>query len=100
MSSTVGHNSMSAIINIENVYASLPYAREATRTGTQRQAALGTDGDTAEFSSLSRALAQGVDQSSLRIARTRAIRAAIENGTYETPERINGTARRLLDVIG
>jgi len=91
---------MSAIVNIENIYTLLPYAREATGSSVQRSAALAAYKDTVEFSNIGRALARGVEQSSLRIARTRAIRAQIENGTYETPERINGTAQRLLDVIG
>jgi hypothetical protein len=46
------------------------------------------------------ALADAVLDSSFRIARTRAIRAEILNSTYETPERIDKTVERLLDVIG
>ena len=46
------------------------------------------------------ALADAVLDSSFRIARTRAIRAEIINRTYETPERIDKTVERLLDVIG
>ena len=38
--------------------------------------------------------------SSFRIARARAIREEILNRTYETPERIEKTVERLLDVIG
>jgi anti-sigma28 factor (negative regulator of flagellin synthesis) len=49
---------------------------------------------------MGRALAHAVEESSLRIARTRAIRAEIESGTYETPARIAATAARVLDVIG
>lgn len=37
--------------------------------------------------------------SSFRTAWLRAIRAEISDGTYETPERINGTVDRLLDVL-
>lgn len=40
-----------------------------------------------------------VDQSSMRQARVRAVQTEIENGIYETPERISGTVDRLLDVI-
>ena len=40
-----------------------------------------------------------VEQSSMRQARVRAIQTEIENGNYETPERISGTVDRLLDVI-
>ena len=46
------------------------------------------------------ALSRAVFDSSFRIARTRAIRAEILNRTYETPERIDRTVERLLDVIG
>jgi len=35
----------------------------------------------------------------MRQARVRAVQADIENGNYETPERISGTVDRLLDVI-
>jgi len=58
------------------------------------------ESDSVELSRFGRALARAVDLSSFSVARTRAIRAQIESGTYETPERINGTVARLLDVIG
>ena len=45
------------------------------------------------------ALQRIVERSSMRQARVRAIQADIENGNYETPERISGTVDRLLDVI-
>ena len=45
------------------------------------------------------ALRRIVEQSSMRQARVRAIHAEIENGNYETLERISGTVDRLLDVI-
>lgn len=38
-------------------------------------------------------------QSPFRLARLHAIRGEIENGTFETPERLRATADRLLDVI-
>ena len=40
-----------------------------------------------------------VERSSMRQARVRAIQSEIENGNYETLERISGTVDRLLDVI-
>ena len=46
------------------------------------------------------ALADPILDSSFCLARTRAIRAEILNNTYETPERIDTTVERLLDVIG
>ena len=45
------------------------------------------------------ALRRIVERSSMRQARVRAIQSEIENGNYETLERISGTVDRLLDVI-
>ena len=45
------------------------------------------------------ALRRIVEQSSMRQARMRAIQREIENGVYDTPERISGTVDRLLDII-
>ena len=56
--------------------------------------------DTVEISRFSESMQEVVERSSLRIAKTRAIRFEIAAGTYETPERIRGTVERLLDVIG
>lgn len=55
--------------------------------------------DTVEFSKFGEALALASRESTLRIAQIRAVRAEIENGTFETKERINGTVDRLLDVL-
>lgn len=55
--------------------------------------------DIFEFSGAARAMAQGVERSSLRLAQIRAIRTEIESGSFETPERIAGSVSRLLDVI-
>ncbi len=92
---------MSLIINIGSAYPSLPAVR-VTPSAAQiaaRRAALAFDGDTVELSMAGRALSLGLEESSFRIARVRAIRAEIQAGTYETPERINGTVDRLLDVL-
>lgn len=40
-----------------------------------------------------------LEPSSFRLAMVNAIRARIADGTYETPECINGTVDRLLDVL-
>ncbi len=40
-----------------------------------------------------------VEQSSMRQARMRAVQTEIEDGVYETPERISATVDRLLEVI-
>lgn len=57
------------------------------------------DPDVIEFSAVGKALAVANGHSSLRAAKAAAIRAEISNGTFETPERINGTVEALLDVI-
>lgn len=86
---------MSLSINIGPAYPSVPFSRVIARS----PAALTTDGDRVEFSSVGRTLSRVAEESSFRIARVRAIRGEIENGTYETPERINGTVERLIDVL-
>ncbi len=57
------------------------------------------DHDVIELSVVGKAFAVAFGHSSLRAAKAAAIRAEISNGTFETPERINGTVERLLDVI-
>ncbi|MCO6435897.1 MAG: flagellar biosynthesis anti-sigma factor FlgM [Phycisphaerae bacterium] len=57
-------------------------------------------GDRVEISSAGRELAESLDKSTFRQARVNAIRESIQAGTYETPERINGTAEKLLNVLG
>ncbi|MHC4696165.1 MAG: hypothetical protein ACYTFA_05425 [Planctomycetota bacterium] len=91
---------MSTIINIDTVYRSSPYTGDVARPADRRPAYHVLLRDTVEFSRMGCTLARAVEESSLRIAQTRAIRAEIENGTYETPERIDRTAERVLDVIG
>ncbi|MEK6800044.1 MAG: hypothetical protein AABZ12_13855 [Planctomycetota bacterium] len=46
-----------------------------------------------------RAAADAMDQSSFRVAKLRAIRSEIDQGTYENPERINATVDRLIDIV-
>lgn len=89
---------MSLIINIGPVYPSVPFSRVIGPLPTPL-ATLTAEGDRVEFSSVGRTLSRIAEESSFRIARARAIRDEIENGTYETPERITGTVERLLDVL-
>jgi hypothetical protein len=56
--------------------------------------------DTVELSPVGLALSRADDQSGLRIARICEIRAAIKAGTFLTPERMDGTFERLLDILG
>ena len=90
---------MSEIISIGNLYSLPPVPREVSVREARVPVHRTPDGDTAEFSRTAEALARAVMESSLKIARTRAIRAEIEDNTFVTPERINGTVDRLLDVI-
>ena len=90
---------MSEIININDLGPLPSVSRQFREPSGCRSTADRLTGDTAEFSVRGTALARAMEESSLRIARTRAIREEIANGTFETPERINETVERLLDVI-
>ena len=90
---------MSEITGIGNYYSRPPVTREVPSPVTRTRLPQDPRGDAAEFSIAAEALARAVMESTLRIARTRAIRAEIESNTFVTPERINGTVERLLDVI-
>lgn len=90
---------MSDVSNIGNVNALPSFFNEAPRLFSPTTRPSSSAIDTIEISPMGRALAGAAEKSSLRIARTRAIRAEIENGTYETLERIKGTASRLLDLL-
>jgi len=56
--------------------------------------------DTVELSGVASSPLETVETSSLSLARIHAIREQIARGVFETPERLSGTAERLLDVIG
>lgn len=92
---------MSAIANIVNsfsiAYSPGPAAIKAVGSVEATQA---SDGDRVEISSRARSLSRTAEPSSYSLARLRAIRAEIADGTYETSERIAGTVDRMLDVIG
>lgn len=90
---------MSDVSNIGNVNAPPSFFMDATRLSSQSTRTSSSAIDTVEISPTARAMAGAAEKSSLRLARTRAIRAEIENGTYETPERIERTAARLLDLL-
>ena len=90
---------MSAIIDIGTASGSLPPVSPTLRIVTTAPAAASGRKDSLEISPLGSALSRAVELSSLSLAKTRSIREQIESGTYETPERINGTVSRLLDVL-
>lgn len=91
---------MSVIVNIGKAYSSLPPLPVAgNHPVSERLGGTTRNGDRVELSEPCRALSRVVDDSNFRLARVRAIRSEIAAGTYETPDRINGTVSRLLDVI-
>ena len=56
--------------------------------------------DTVELSPTGRALSRADVQSRLRIIRISEIRAEIKAGTFLTPNRVDGTVERLLEILG
>jgi len=92
---------MSAIIDIDGVRGLAPVGRNLPTVSTAPQRAVpATEIDRVELSPMGREFAKILESSSMRRARANAIRSQIENHTYETPERINGTVDRLIDLIG
>jgi len=96
---------MSAIINVGSIYPSVPpvaitaSAAKASSTEAAAEAAGSAPGDSVEISPFGQALSQAADQSSLSLARIHAIRSEIENGSFETQQRIDGTVSRLLEFL-
>ena len=91
---------MNIVNNTTSLIAAFrPAAAVRSTTPFQTDVARTTPEDSVEFSAFGRSLGRAVEESSFRIARVRAISAAIADGTYETQERIDGTVRRLLDVL-
>ena len=91
---------MSSIVNITNALPAVRLLpdRPQPAAGDSASSAIPRD-DSVEFSPLGRAMAAATEESSLRLARIRAIREEIGNNTYETQERIAETARILLQVL-
>lgn len=58
------------------------------------------ESDPVEFSRMGRILADAMETSSLRLAKIQALRSEIAEGTFETPERIEGTVDRLIRELG
>ena len=90
---------MSAITNIQPVPLSIAVMPAAqTRSPVVSEAKI--EGDTVEISQTGRMLSDLSVESSFDLARLRAIRSAIHNGTYETPERFDATIDRLINALG
>lgn len=91
---------MSEVTNISNLFTTQPTARGTTPASPVRPNSDARAEDRVEISDTGYALLRAAEESSLRIARVRAIRVEIDAGIYETPERIEGTVSRLLDILG
>ena len=91
---------MSAIINVGSIYPTLPpVAVTASTASTSVDESSAVAGDSVEISPFGQALSKAADQSSLSLARIHAVRREIENGTFETQTRIDGTISQLLDFL-
>lgn len=90
-------------IGISSTYAA-SFRNANSASPTQNTPAGGSDSlgesDPVEFSRLGRLLAGTQEISSLRLAKIQALRAEIEDGNFETPQRIDGTVDRLIQVLG
>ena len=92
---------MSEIINIGIVYPLSAYTGSSpTIPPPHDPVSVVPTEDTVEISRFSRTAFDVVEQSSLSLAKARAIRVEIAEGTYETADRIRGTVDRILDVFG
>lgn len=90
---------MSAIINIGNIYPTPPVQPAGPNAPPRRVDTATAPSDTVEISSFGKALSRVDGQSSLSLARIQALRLEIENGTFESQARIEGTVNRLVAVL-
>ena len=95
-----GRGDMSEIINIGGVFPSPPVGGAMDKSAfPSTPLSVEPAEDAVELSRFGRALAEVMGESTLRAAKVRAVRVEIAEGTFETRERINGTADHLLKVI-
>ncbi len=90
---------MAEITNISNITPIAVRSRESYPQSVGRQTATQGIEDRVEISEAGRVLARHEDASSYRRARVEAVRQEIDAGTYVTPERIQGTIDRLLELL-
>ncbi len=92
---------MAEINNISNILPPVVPVRESYPQSANQQSAVNEVEvkDNVEISEAGRALARAEDVSSYRRARIESVRQEIEAGTYETPERVQGTIDRLLELL-
>ena len=90
---------MSAIVDISNTFPVPPGSSARAVPPRVAPSTVLRQEDSVEISNIGRSLAYAHDPSSLNLARLRAIRLEIEKGTFETPERLQGTVDRLLQIL-
>lgn len=90
---------MSAIIDISNAFPIPTGPKTSSSPARVSQAISPPQEDSVEFSNIGRSLANANDVSSLNKARLQAVRTEIDNGTFETPERLYGTVDRLIQFL-
>jgi len=87
------------INNISSILPPVVPVRDSYPQAVGQQSAVDEVKDNVEISAAGRALARAEDVSSYRRARIESVRQEIDAGTYETPERIQGTIDRLLELL-
>lgn len=76
-------------------------APHASRSGaTSAEPTSVTPGDEVQFSSAAQLLDRVHDVPDIRADRVAQLRAQIADGTYETPDKLDGALERLLDEFG
>ena len=90
---------MSAIINIGKIYPTLPTQPAGPSATPHPVESVTPPSDSVELSSFGQALSRVDGHSSLSLARIHAIRLEIENGSFESQARIDGTVSRLVDAL-
>lgn len=87
--------------NIPPISGTSSTTKVAPSQGTPREAAPETAGaeDRVEISNVAQSLGSLESDSGVRVEKVLAIREAIQNGTYETEEKLEATIERLIDVI-
>ncbi|MCP4250409.1 MAG: flagellar biosynthesis anti-sigma factor FlgM [bacterium] len=91
---------MEQLSNVDGVYRVMPaQARGEAKTPAPGRNGFGRVDDRVEISDVGSMLARMDELPDLRIERIARIRAEISNGTFETPERLEGTVDRLLEEL-
>ena len=92
---------MNEISQVNGVYP-LPPVAAPGRTAAEApvKSGGGTSNDQVEISDLGSLLARVRELPDVRVEKVARLRAEITAGTFETPERLAGTAERLLEELG